>query len=178
MSRLGRKPIELPKGVTVNIAAGGVSVKGPKGELKRILPTGVSLKVTGTHIDVSRNDDSRENRSKHGLTRALVANMVTGVTTGFERKLEINGVGYRAEVAGQKLTMALGYSHPIVYDLPKGISAKVDKNIIIVTGSDREVLGETAAKIRSFRPPEPYKGKGVKYLEETIRRKVGKTGAS
>ena len=110
--------------------------------------------------------------------RALVANMVTGVTKGFERKLEINGVGYRAEVAGQKLNMALGYSHPVVFELPKGIAAKVDKNIIILTGIDREVLGETAAKIRGFRPPEPYKGKGIKYVEEVIKRKVGKTGAA
>jgi large subunit ribosomal protein L6 len=178
MSRLGRRPIPVPKGVTVNTSAGAVAVKGPKGELKRAVPAGVTVKVDAGNVVVTRESDSRDHRARHGLMRALLANMVKGVTDGFERKLEINGVGYRAEVAGQKLTMALGFSHPIIYDLPKGISGKVDKNIIILVGSDREVLGETAAKVRSFRPPEPYKGKGVKYVEETIRRKVGKTGAS
>jgi large subunit ribosomal protein L6 len=178
MSRLGRKPIELPKGVNVSIAHGAVTVKGPKGELKREMPSGVKVAVAGTQVTVTRESDSRDHRARHGLMRALVANMVTGVTQGFERKLEINGVGYRAEVAGQKVTFALGYSHPIVFDLPKGLSAKVDKNLLILSGIDREVLGETAAKVRAFRPPEPYKGKGIKYVEETIRRKVGKTGAS
>ena len=168
----------VPKGVTVNLAAGAVAVKGPKGELKRPLPTGVTVKVDGGAVQVTRLDDSRESRAKHGLARALINNMVVGVTNGFERKLEINGVGYRAEVAGQKMTFALGYSHPIEYDLPKSVSAKVEKNVVVLSGCDRELLGETAAKIRSFRPPEPYKGKGVKYIEETIKRKVGKTGAS
>jgi large subunit ribosomal protein L6 len=154
-----------------------VTVKGPKGELKRSLPGGVTVKVEQGNVVVTRDDDSRENRAKHGLVRALVANMVKGVTDGFERKLEINGVGYRAEVAGQKITFALGYSHPVVYELPKGLSAKVDKNVVILNGIDREALGEVAAKIRGFRPPEPYKGKGIKYIEEKIRRKVGKTGA-
>jgi large subunit ribosomal protein L6 len=177
MSRIGRKPITVPKGVNVALAESGVTVKGPKGELKRPLPGGVSVKVEGGHIDVTRADDSRENRAKHGLVRALLANMVKGVTDGFERRLEINGVGYRAEVAGSKITLALGYSHPVVYELPKTVTAKVEKNIIILNASDRELLGETAAKLRSFRPPEPYKGKGIKYLEEHIRRKVGKTGA-
>jgi large subunit ribosomal protein L6 len=178
MSRLGRKPIPVPKGVTVNVAGGSAAVKGPKGELKRDIPEGVTVKVEAGNVVVTRASESRDHRARHGLMRALLANMVKGVTDGFERRLEINGVGYRAEVAGQKLTMALGYSHPIVYDLPKGIGAKVEKNLVILTGSDRELLGEAAAKVRSFRPPEPYKGKGVKYLEETIRRKVGKTGAS
>ncbi len=178
MSRVGRKVVVVPKGVNVNVSGRNIAIKGPKGELKRELPSGVSVKVDGGSLQVNREDDSRENRAKHGLTRALVANMVTGVTTGFERQLEINGVGYRAEVAGQKLTLALGYSHPVVYEMPKGIGAKIDKNLVILSGSDRELLGEVAAKIRSFRPPEPYKGKGVKYVEETIRRKVGKTGAS
>lgn len=177
MSRIGRKPIVVPKGVNVALADANVTVKGPKGELKRALPGGVTIKIEGGHIDVARDDDSRENRARHGLVRALLANMVKGVTDGFERRLEINGVGYRAEVSGSKITLALGYSHPVVYDLPKTVTAKVEKNIIILTASDRELLGETAAKLRSFRPPEPYKGKGVKYLEEHIRRKVGKTGA-
>ncbi len=178
MSRVGRKHIPIPKGVNITVGKDGVAVKGPKGELKRAIPLGVSLKTVGTELVVERADDSRENRSKHGMLRAIVANMVKGVSEGFERKLEINGVGYRAEAAGQKLNMALGFSHPVVFDLPKGIAAKIDKNIIILTGIDREVLGETASKIRSIRPPEPYKGKGIKYVEEVIKRKVGKTGAA
>jgi large subunit ribosomal protein L6 len=178
MSRVGKKVIPLPKGVAVTVGKSDVSVKGPKGELKRVLPSGVSIKVTGQEAQVERADDTRENRAKHGMIRAILANMVTGVATGWERQLEINGVGYRAEVAGQKLNMALGFSHPVVFDLPKGIAAKVDKNIIILNGIDRELLGATAAKIREIRPPEPYKGKGIKYVEEVIRRKVGKTGAA
>jgi large subunit ribosomal protein L6 len=177
MSRIGKKPIPLPRGVIINVGNDALSVKGPKGELTRSLPYGVAVNVSNGSIIVDRRDDSRESRAKHGLVRALLSNMVKGVTEGFERRLEINGVGYRAEVAGPKMTLALGYSHPIVYELPKGISAKVDKNIVILSGYDRELLGETAAKIRSFRPPEPYKGKGIKYMEEIIRRKVGKTGA-
>ena len=177
MSRVGRKPIAVPKGVTVTLGDRAISVKGPKGELKRELPGGVSIKVEQGQVQVNRDDESRENRAKHGLVRALLANMIKGVTDGFERRLEINGVGYRAEVAGSKVTFALGYSHPVVYELPKGTAAKVEKNIVVVTGIDRELLGEVAAKIRGFRPPEPYKGKGIKYVEETIRRKVGKTGA-
>jgi large subunit ribosomal protein L6 len=178
MSRIGRKVIPLPKGVAITVGKSEVAVKGPKGELKRALPTGVSIKVTGSDAHVERADDSRENRAKHGMIRAILSNMVTGVATGWERQLEINGVGYRAEVAGQKINMALGFSHPVVFDLPKGIAAKVDKNIIILNGIDRELLGATAAKIREIRPPEPYKGKGIKYVEEVIRRKVGKTGAA
>lgn len=176
MSRLGRKPIEVPKGVSIQATADQVAVKGPKGELKRAVPAGVSVKQEGSEIAVSRQSDSREHRARHGLMRALLANMIHGVSTGFERQLEVNGVGYRAEVAGQKLTLTLGYSHPIVFELPKGLSAKIDKNLIVLSGIDREQLGEAAAKIRGFRPPEPYKGKGVKYVEETIKRKVGKTG--
>ena len=174
MSRVGKKPIVVPKGVSFVQSGEAVTVKGPKGELKRSLPTGVTVKLEGGAVHVTRGDDSREARAKHGLVRALLNNMVTGVNAGFERRLEINGVGYKAEVAGQKLTLALGYSHPIEYDLPKPVQAKVEKNIIVLVSFDREVLGETAAKIRSFRPPEPYKGKGVKYQEETIRRKAGK----
>jgi large subunit ribosomal protein L6 len=178
MSRVGRKVIPVPKGVNVTLGQAQVAVKGPKGELKRPVPGGVSLKLNGQELLVERADDSRDNRAKHGMMRAIVANMVKGVSDGFERKLEINGVGYRAEVSGQKLNMALGFSHPVVFELPKGIAAKVDKNTIVLTGIDREVLGETASKIRSIRPPEPYKGKGIKYVEEVIRRKVGKTGAA
>jgi large subunit ribosomal protein L6 len=178
MSRVGRKPIPMPKGVTVAVKDGSVNVKGPKGELKRVLPLGVTVKTGATEVVFERADDSRQNRAKHGMVRALVANMVKGVSEGFERKLEINGVGYRADVAGQRLNMSLGFSHPVVFELPKGISAKVDKNMVTLSGIDREVLGETASKIRAIRPPEPYKGKGIKYLEEVIKRKVGTTGAA
>ena len=178
MSRIGRKPLPLPKGVTVSASAGKMAVKGPKGELSRAMPSGVSLKVDPSKVVVERADDSRENRAKHGLVRAHLANMVKGVTDGWTRELEINGVGYRAEVAGDVVNMALGYSHPIVFKLPKGITAKVDKNRLTLSGSDRDVLGQTAAKVRELRPPEPYKGKGVKYVEEVIARKVGKAGAS
>ncbi len=178
MSRVGRKIIPVPKGVNVTVGKDQVAVKGPKGELKRALPTGITVAVEGAAINVQRADDSRENRAKHGMVRALVANMVKGVTDGFERRLEINGVGYRADVAGQKLNMALGFSHPVSFELPKGIAAKVDKNLVILSGIDKEMLGETASKIRAIRPPEPYKGKGIKYVEEVIRRKVGKTGAA
>jgi large subunit ribosomal protein L6 len=178
MSRIGKKPVTVPTGVTVNLANGQLAVKGPKGELKRPVPGLVTLKVEKAAVTITRENDEPATRARHGLVRALVNNMVEGVTKGFERKLEINGVGYKAEVAGDKLTMALGYSHPVVFQLPKGVGAKVDKNIIILSGIDRELLGQTAAKVRSFRPPEPYKGKGVKYLEEHIKRKVGKTGAA
>ena len=178
MSRIGKKPVVIPAGVTVSLKDGGVAVKGPKGELKRVLPEGVKVAVAKTEITVTRESDEGAVRARHGLVRALLNNMVEGVTKGFERKLEINGVGYKAEVAGDKLNMALGFSHPVVYALPKGVTAKVEKNIITLAGSDRELLGQTAAKVRSFRPPEPYKGKGVKYVEEFIKRKVGKTGAA
>ncbi len=178
MSRIGKMPIAIPKGVQVTLKTGEITVKGPKGELHRALPTMVTVKTEGSQLVVTRDNDEQMSRARHGLVRALVNNMVTGVSVGFERKLEINGVGYRAEVAGDKITLALGYSHPVNYQLPKGISAKVDKNIVVLTGADRELLGHVAAKVRSFRPPEPYKGKGVKYIEETIKRKVGKTGAA
>lgn len=178
MSRIGKMPIAIPKGVQVTLKTGEITVKGPKGELHRALPTLVTVKTEGSQLVVTRDNDEQMSRARHGLVRALVNNMVTGVSVGFERKLEINGVGYRAEVAGDKITLALGYSHPVNYQLPKGISAKVDKNIVVLTGADRELLGHVAAKVRSFRPPEPYKGKGVKYIEETIKRKVGKTGAA
>lgn len=178
MSRIGKKPIPIPKGVQVTLKDGEIAIKGPKGELKRTLPDLVKVQVAGDAVQVTREKNDGEARARHGLVRALINNMVVGVTQGFERKLEINGVGYRAEAAGQKLTLTLGYSHPINYELPKGISAKVDKNVVVLSGVDRELLGQTAAKVRSFRPPEPYKGKGVKYFEEVIRRKVGKTGAA
>lgn len=177
MSRIGRKLIVLPKGVTISQKEGKFSVKGPKGELAKPLPAGVSIKIEGDKVNVQRADDSKENRAKHGLIRANLANMIKGVTDGWTRELEINGVGYRAEVSGETLTMALGYSHPVVFKLPKGVGAKVDKNRVILSGSDKDVLGQTAAKVRELRPPEPYKGKGVKYAEEVIKKKVGKAAA-
>jgi large subunit ribosomal protein L6 len=178
MSRVGRKPIVVPKGVSITQKAGTVGVKGPKGDLSRLVPAGVAVKVEGDKLVVHRADDSRENRARHGLMRAHLANMVKGVTDGWTRELEINGVGYRAEVSGDTLTMALGYSHPVVFKLPKGVNAKVEKNRLALSSADRDVLGQTAAKVRELRPPEPYKGKGVKYVEEVIKRKVGKAGAT
>jgi large subunit ribosomal protein L6 len=178
MSRIGRKPLPLPKGVTLSQKPGSVSVKGPKGELTKIVPSGVSIKTEADKILVLRADDERQNRAKHGLMRAHLANMVKGVTDGWTRELEINGVGYRAEVAGDTMTMALGYSHPVVFKLPKGVSAKVEKNRVMLTSADRDLVGQTAAKVRELRGPEPYKGKGVKYVEEVIKKKVGKAGAT
>src|SRR4051812_5258411 len=178
MSRIGRKPLPMPKGVTIAQKPGTVSVKGPKGEVSKPLPAGVSIKTEADKILVLRADDSRDNRAKHGLVRAHLANMVKGVTEGWTRELEINGVGYRAEVAGDTLTMSLGYSHPVVFKLPKGIAAKVEKNRLSLSSADRDLLGQIAAKVRELRPPEPYKGKGVKYVEEVIKRKVGKAGAT
>jgi len=178
MSRIGRKPLSLPKGVTFNQKDGQFSVKGPKGELTKRLPSGIAIKQEGDRILVSRADDSRENRACHGLVRAHLANMVKGVTEGWTRELEINGVGYRAEVAGDTVTFALGYAHPVVFKLPQGITGKVDKNRIILTSADKDLLGQIAAKLRELRPPEPYKGKGVKYAEEVIKRKAGKAAAT
>ena len=178
MSRIGRKVIPVPKGVTLSQKAGQFSVKGPKGELVKNLPAGISIKLEADKLVVSRADDSRDNRARHGLVRAHLANMVKGVTEGWTRELEINGVGYRAEVAGDTVTFALGYAHPIVFKLPKIVSAKVEKNRLTLTSADKDLVGEIAAKMRELRPPEPYKGKGIKYLEEIIKKKVGKAAAT
>jgi len=178
MSRIGRKILPLPKGVILAQKPGLVSVKGPKGELTKAVPTGITIKAEADKITVLRADDERQNRSKHGLMRAHLANMVKGVTDGWTRELEINGVGYRAEVAGDTINMALGYSHPVVFKLPKGVTAKVEKNRVTLSSADRDLVGQTAAKVRELRPPEPYKGKGVKYVEEVIKKKVGKAGAT
>ncbi len=175
MSRIGRKPIEVPKGVQVSITKDSVSVKGPKGTLNLARHKAIEIKQEANEIVFGRSGDDGRERAAHGLMRALVNNMFTGVTKGFERQLEINGVGYKAEIKGPKIVFSLGYSHPIEYQLPEGIAAKVDKNMLILSGIDRQALGAATAKIRSFRPPEPYKGKGIKYVEETIRRKAGKT---
>ena len=174
MSRIGRKAIEIPKGVTLDIKPDMISAKGPKGSLSMRRHAAIDVKQEGNELIFSRRSEDKPARAAHGLMRALTANLITGVNTGFTRQLEINGVGYRAEVKGQTVVLTLGFSHPIEYKLPEGVSAKVDKNIVILSGIDKQVLGAAAAKIRSFRPPEPYKGKGVKYVEETILRKAGK----
>jgi large subunit ribosomal protein L6 len=178
MSRIGRQPVVLPNGVSLVQKPGMFSVKGPKGELSKPMPSGVTIKAEGDKLVVSRADDSRDNRAKHGLVRAHLANMVKGVTEGWKRELEINGVGYRAEVTGDSVTFALGYSHPIVFKLPKSVTAKVEKNRLTLVSPDKDELGQVSAKIRELRPPEPYKGKGVKYVEEIIKRKVGKAAAT
>ncbi|HMG20482.1 MAG TPA: 50S ribosomal protein L6 [Kofleriaceae bacterium] len=180
MSRIGRKPLEIPKGVTVSITSDTVSTKGPKGTLTLKRHRDIEIKQAKDDdkkdvIVFERKGNLGPQRAAHGLMRALVGNMLTGVTQGFTRQLEINGVGYKAEIKGSKIVLSLGYSHPIDYQLPEGISAKVDKNLLILSGIDRQALGAATAKIRSFRPPEPYKGKGIKYVEETILRKAGKT---
>lgn len=177
MSRIGKRPITLPAKVTITINGQEVVVKGPKGELSRVLPAGVTIKTEGDTINVDRVNDSRMARERHGLCRTLVANMVEGVSTGFTRRLEIQGVGYRAAVQGKNLNMNMGYSHPVVIEPPVGVQFQVENNVnVIVSGIDKEIVGNTAAKIRSVRPPEPYKGKGIRYAGEFVRRKVGKTG--
>ena len=178
MSRIGKMPIAIPAGVTVDIAENNkVTVKGPKGTLERVLPEEMEIKLEGAEIVVSRPNDLKKMKSLHGLTRTLIANMVKGVTEGYEKVLEINGVGYRAAKQGKKLVLSLGYSHPVEMTDPDGLEAVVDgQNKIIVKGIDKEKVGQYAAEIRDKRRPEPYKGKGIKYADEVIRRKVGKTG--
>lgn len=177
MSRIGKKPVPVPSGVTVSIDAQSVVVKGPKGELSRTLPDQVTITQEGGEVLVTRRDDSRTSRARHGLSRTLIANMVEGVSKGFEKRLEIKGVGYRAAIKGKTLTMNLGYSHPVEFEPPAGIDFKVESNTnVIVSGIDKELVGTVAAKIRDARPPEPYKGKGVRYLGEMVRRKAGKAG--
>ena len=178
MSRIGRMPIAIPAGVTVEIAENNkVTVKGPKGTLERVLPTEMTIKEEDGHIVVTRPSDLKKMKSLHGLTRTLVNNMIVGVTAGYEKKLEINGVGYRAQKQGNKLVLSLGYSHPVEMEDPEGIEATMEgQNIIFVRGIDKEKVGQYAAEIRDKRRPEPYKGKGIKYADEVIRRKVGKTG--
>ncbi len=178
MSRIGRMPIAVPAGVTVDIAENNkVTVKGPKGTLERVLPAEMEIKAEDGHIVVSRPNDLKRMKSLHGLTRSLIANMVHGVTEGYEKVLEVNGVGYRAQKQGKKLILSLGYSHPVEMEDPEGLESTVDgQNRIVVKGIDKEKVGQYAAEIRDKRRPEPYKGKGIKYADEVIRRKVGKTG--
>ena len=177
MSRIGKMPIAVPAGVTVDIAENNkVTVKGPKGELSRNLAPEMEIKMDGDVITVSRPNDLKRNRALHGLTRTLLNNMIIGVTEGYKKTLEVNGVGYRASKQGKKLVRNLGYSHPVEMEDPEGLETTVEDNKIIVAGIDKEKVGQYAAEIRSTRAPEPYKGKGIKYDYEVIRRKVGKTG--
>ena len=177
MSRIGRMPIAIPAGVTVDIAENNkVTVKGPKGTLERVLPAEMEITVEGAEILVKRPNDLKKNKSLHGLTRTLIHNMVVGVTEGYTKTLEVNGVGYRAQKQGNKLVLSLGYSHPVEIEDPEGLTTTVEDNKIMVSGIDKEKVGQYAAEIRSTRAPEPYKGKGIKYDYEVIRRKVGKTG--
>ena len=178
MSRVGKLPIPLPKGVEIVLDGLALTVKGPKGTLERSLPASIDLDISKETIAFKRKDDSKESRSTHGLVRALVANMVKGVSEGFVKGLEIQGTGYRAEVQGRTLNLNLGYSRPVQFDLPAGVSASVDRsNVVKLECIDIEVLGQTAACIRALRPVEPYKGKGIRYSGEHVLRKVGKTGS-
>lgn len=178
MSRIGKKPIALPKGVTVKIAADAVEVKGPKGQLRQQFPAGIVFSQDGDQLLAKLERDDASLKKFHGLARSLVANAVTGVTEGFKKELDIVGVGYRAEMTGRKITFALGYSHPIVFEIPAGIEITIDKQThLTVTGFDRQVVGQVAANIRRMRQPDPYKQKGVRYTGEVLKKKVGKTGA-
>ena len=178
MSRIGRLPIKLPQGVAVSAGKDGIQVKGPKGTLTTPLPSGITMKVDAGVAQLERRNDERQQRALQGLTRALLNNAVKGVSTGWTRELDIQGIGYRATVAGKQVEFALGYSHPVVYPIPDGIAITVEKQTrVSVAGIDRQKVGQVAAEIRSLRPPEPYKGKGIRYLDEVIKKKVGKTGA-
>ncbi len=176
MSRIGKMEIPLPQGVDVTVAGGMVKVKGPKGNLQQPLVERVGVEVQDKTINVTRVSDDRRSRSFHGLMRSLVANMVTGVTEGFSKSLVINGIGYKASVAGKTLNLALGFSHPIAYPIPEGIAITVDREIVKIEGFDKQLVGAVAADIRAFRPVEPYKGKGIKYVDEHVIRKAGKAG--
>jgi large subunit ribosomal protein L6 len=179
MSRIGKMPVTLPAGVKLHVNEGMMRAEGPKGKLQRRLEPEITVTIEGNKATLTRRDDSRRAKSLHGLTRVLVANMVEGVGKGFTRVLEINGVGYRAEARKSILFLTLGYSHPIAFQLPEGVTAKVERQVVVtLEGADRELLGQVAAAIRELRPPEPYKAKGVKYAEERIRRKAGKAAAA
>ena len=181
MSRVGKQPIEIVNGVTVENIKNLITVKGPKGELQKQFNKDMIIEISDNEIIVKRPNDNKTNRALHGLTRSLIANMVEGVSKGFEKRLEIVGVGYRAKAAKNKITLSLGFSHPIEYVADQEIEFKMDednKNIIIVSGIDKQIVGEAAAKIRSYRKPEPYKGKGIKYIDEYIARKAGKAASA
>jgi large subunit ribosomal protein L6 len=178
MSRIGKLPVALDKGVKATVIGRAVRLEGPKGKLEMELPVGFEVEINDSLLTVKRPSEAGPDRALHGLTRKLLANMAQGVGKGFTRNLEINGVGYRAEVRGTALYMTLGYSHPILYQLPQGVTAKVERQVLVtLEGADRQLLGMVAAQLRELRPPEPYKGKGIKYAEEKIRRKAGKAAA-
>lgn len=178
MSRIGKKPVPVPSGVKVEIAGSRVTVKGPNGELSRTLPAEIGFSLEGDQVTVTRPSDDKRHRALHGLTRSLINNMISGVTKGFSKKLEVQGVGYRAEATPKGIRLLVGYSHPVDYDAPDGIKLSVEGNsVVTVTGIDNELVGKVAAEIREVRPPEPYKGKGIRYLGEHVRRKAGKAGA-
>jgi large subunit ribosomal protein L6 len=178
MSRIGKKLIPIPKGVTVNVSDGAVEVQGPKGKLRQMHPAGINFELADGHLVAKTASDDPQLRKLHGLSRSLVANAVTGVTDGFKRELDIVGVGYRAELKGQQVIFALGYSHAVVFDVPTGITIVIEKQThITVTGVDRQLVGQVAANIRRLREPDPYKQKGVRYTGEVLKKKVGKTGA-
>jgi len=178
MSRIGKNPIPIPQGVEVKLDGSTLEVKGPKGSLTHIIPEGISLQIEDGIISVKRNGDAKRIRSLHGLTRTLIANMVTGVTQGFEKRLEIVGIGYRANLQARTLQLSLGYSHPVIYSIPENIEVVVERQTnITVKGIDKQHVGSVAAEIRSFKPPDPYKGKGIRYANEYVRLKVGKAKA-
>ena len=178
MSRIGKRPVLVPKGVTVDLQGNTVAVKGPKGELRRTFHPDMQLALADGHVTVSRPSDEPKHKALHGLSRTLVQNMVEGVTKGFVKTLEIQGVGYKAEPKPYGVNLIVGYSHPVKYEAPKGIKITVENNTVVkIEGADKEIVGQVAAELRSVRPPEPYKGKGVRYQGEQIRRKAGKTGA-
>lgn len=175
MSRIGKQPIPIPQGVKVQIEGRVISAEGPKGKLTQPVPAGMAATIENNILSITRDSDHRTARAMHGLTRALIANMVHGVKDGFERRLEIVGIGYRAQLQGRNIQLALGYSHPVIFPLPETITAEIERQVVItLRGPDKALLGETAAKLRTLRKPDPYKGKGIKYSDEVIRRKVGK----
>lgn len=176
MSRIGKLPIAIPSGVTITVDPAEITVNGPKGSLSQFTMPGVTVKQEGDEIIVTRDNDEAVNRAKHGLMRSLVNNMIVGVSKGFEKKLEVNGVGFRVNLAGNDLKMFLGFSHEVVYSLPQGITAKVEQNTITISGISKQQVGQVAAEIRALKKPEPYKGKGIKYADERIIRKSGKSG--
>jgi len=179
MSRVGRKPVPIPSGVSVEAPDGGVRVKGPKGTLTERMPARVAVRVESGNVSVARSDEDKTSRALHGLARALIQNMIRGVVEPFVKELEIQGVGYRADVAGKTLKLLLGFSHPVELAIPEGLKIAVDKNVLIrIEGISRQQVGQFAADLRAIRPPEPYKGKGIRYVGERVRRKVGKTGAA
>jgi len=178
MSRIGRKPIPIPSGVKVEDKSGALHVQGPKGSMAAPMPRGITARIADGELCLDRADQSKPTRSAHGLARALFSNMVTGVTEGFVKELDIQGVGYRAEVAGKALKLTLGFSHPVQMPVPEGLKVSVQENRIKVEGVDKQAVGQFASEIRRLRPPEPYKGKGVRYANEQVRRKVGKAGAA